>query len=168
MIPDFIRAQETDAKESHALPSGFGMKIERTGGYLGSYSVFWIYLDGSVINGLGEAAKIPSDIVGQWLGTNTGHTGPQLAGTAVRPAIGSVCFDCFTYSISIYAKDGTRAGNYLFSAGQVEKAFPGILNRLQRLEWSPLMGEPEDPDPPRPVQKQPIKAGSEIQKPRRH
>jgi len=163
-IPLFMWAQEGEVKDSHVLPSGFAVKFERRGGYLGTYSVFWIYPDGQVINGLGETAKITSDIVEQWAGTITPPARLSLPDILKEsPMMGSLCFDCSTYQITIYDKDGTRVRGLLLSSGEVEKTFPGIVTRLQRLAWSPLMGEPDDPDLPRRVHRQPIKVGGNAQ-----
>jgi TonB family protein len=150
MIPFIMWAQEGEAKESHVLPSGFAIKLERMGGYLGSYSVFWIYPDGQVINGLGETGKIPSEIVVQWLETTTPYVTPPLSGAAKEfPMMGPICHDCSSYLITIYAKDGNRVRIFPGSNAEMTKTYPEIINRLQRLTWSPLMGEPEDPDMPR-------------------
>jgi protein TonB len=163
-IPLFMQAQEGEVKDSHVLPSGFAVKFERKGGYLGTYSVFWIYPDGQVINGLGETAKIPSDIVEQWKGTITPPARLPLPDVMKEfPMMGSVCFDCITYQITIYDRDGTRLRGFYSSSDEVDKAFPGIITRLQRLAWSPLMGEPDDPDLPRRVRRPPIKVGGNIQ-----
>jgi TonB family protein len=163
-IPLFMWAQEGEVKDSHVLPSGFAVKFERRGGYLGTYSVFWIYPDGQVINGLGETAKITSDIVEQWAGTITPPARLPLPDVLKEfPMMGSFCFDCSTYQITIYDKDGTRVRGFLSSSGEVEKTFPGIITRLQRLAWSPLMSEPDDPDLPRRVRRPPIKVGGNVQ-----
>lgn len=163
VIPFLVWAQEADVKDSHILPSGYGMKIERMGGYLGGYSVFWIYPYGQVINGRGKTAWISSDFVEQLLETNTPDVESGLAGASVPSLMGSVCFDCFTYSITIYDKEGTRVRAFLLSAGEVGKTFPGLVNQLQRLAWLPFMGEPEDPDLPRRVSRPPLKVGVSVQ-----
>jgi TonB family protein len=167
-IPLFMRAQEGEVKDSHVLPSGFSVKFERRGGYLGTYSVFWIYPDGQVINGLGETAKIPSDIVDQWAGSIAPPARlPSPDILKEFPLMGSLCFDCTTYQITIYDRDGTRLRGFYLSSGEADKTFPGIITRLQRLAWSPLMGEPDDPDLPRPVprtgRRQPINVGGNVQ-----
>jgi TonB family protein len=164
MLPLFMCAQEEEVKDTHVLPSGWAMKFERVGGYLGTYSVFWIYPDGQVINGLGETVKIPSDIVEQWIGTSTPPARLPLPDASKEfPMMGSLCFDCSTYKITIYDEDGTGVRGFLLSPGEVEKTFPGIITRLQRLAWSPLMGEPDDPDLPRRVNRQPIRVGGNVQ-----
>jgi TonB family protein len=170
MIPLLMWAQEGKVSDSHVLPSGFALKLERMGGYLGSYSVFWIYPDGQVINGLGETGKIPSEIVDKWLETTTPSITYPVSGVAKEfPTLGSMCHDCSFYLITIYDRDGNRVRGFPGSTAQVTEAFPGIISRLQRLAWSPLMGEPEDPDhpnlplPPRRSLRQPIKVGGEVQ-----
>ncbi len=164
MISSFAWAQEGAVKDSNTLPSGYAIKVERMGGYLGSYSVFWIYPDGQVINALGETGRIPSDIVENWLGTNPPIASPGLVGASVPSSIGSLCFDCSTYAITIYDNAGTRVKGFLFSSADVEKTFPKIVNRLQHLDWSPLMGEPEDPErPSRSLSRPPIKVGGNVQ-----
>jgi TonB family protein len=163
-IPPVMWAQEGEVRDSHVLPSGFTVKFERRGGYLGTYSVFWIYPDGQVINGLGETVKIPSDIVEQWVGTiSPPDRLPLPYGLKEFPMMGSLCFDCSTYQITIYDKNGTRVRGFFLSSGEVEKTFPGIITRLQRGIWSPLMREPDDPDLPRRVRRPPIKVGGNVQ-----
>ena len=65
--------------------------------------------------------------------------------------------------MTIYDKVGTRVTGFLLPSDDVDKTFPGILTRLQRLAWSPLMGEPDDPDLPKRVRRQPIKVGGNVQ-----
>jgi TonB family protein len=162
MIPLFMWAQEGAVKDTHVLPSGWTMKFERVGGYLGTYSVFWIYPDGQVINALGETGKIPSDIVEQWLKTSKTHEGLSSAWKDISK-MPPLCSDCNTYQMTIYDKDGTRVTGILLPSDDVDKTFPGIITRLQRLAWSPLMDEPDDPDLPRHVRRQPIVVGGNIQ-----
>jgi TonB family protein len=162
MIPLFMWAQEGEVNDTHVLPSGWAMKFERVGGYLGTYSVFWIYPDGQVINALGETAKIPSDIVEQWLRTSKTHEGLSGAWKDISK-MPPLCSDCNTYQMTIYDKDGTRVTGILLPSDDVEKTFTGIITRLQRLAWSPLMGEPDDPDLPRRVSRQPIEVDGNIQ-----
>jgi TonB family protein len=142
MIPLFMRAQEANINDAHILPSGFAVKLERTGGYLGTRSVFWIYPDGQVINALGETGKIPPDIVAQWLKTIMPAPAARRSPDVLKefPTMGSVCFDCSFYQITIYDKDGIRA--FHGSSDEVTKIFPGIIKQLQHLAWLPLMGEP--------------------------
>jgi TonB family protein len=47
---------------------------------------------------------------------------------------------------------------------EVTKTFPDLIKRLQHASWSPLMGEPEDPNLPKPVPRPPIKVGGNILK----
>jgi TonB family protein len=65
--------------------------------------------------------------------------------------------------MTIYDKDGTRITGFLLPSDEVDKTFPGIIAQLQHLAWSPLMGEPDDPDRPRRVRRQPIKVGGNVQ-----
>jgi TonB family protein len=163
MIPLFMWAQEGEVKDTHVLPSGWAMKFERVGGYLGTYSVFWVYPDGQVINALGETGKIPSDIVEQWLKaskTRVGFSGAWKDFSKMPP----LCSDCNTYQMTIYDRDGTRTTGFLLTSDGAENTFPGIIRRLRSLSWSPLMGEPEDPDLPKPMPRQPIKVGGSVQK----
>ena len=141
-IPLFVRAQELNPKDAHILPSGFAMKLERMGGYLGTQSVFWIYPDGQVINALGEVGKISPDKVGLWLKTIMPTPAARRLPDVLKefPTMGSVCFDCYFYQITIYDKDAIRA--FHGSSDEVTKTFPGIIKQLQSLAWSPLMGEP--------------------------
>jgi TonB family protein len=164
VIPLFMWAQEGEVKDTHGLPSGWAMKFERAGGYLGTDSVFWIYPDGQVINTLGETIRIPSNIVEQWVGDNLPPAGlPSPDVLKEFPMMESLCFDCSTYQITIFDIDGTRVRHFLLSASDVEKTFPGIITRLQSISWSPLMGEPNDTDLPRRVHRQPIKVGENVQ-----
>ena len=162
MMPLLMWAQEGEAKDIHVLPSGWAMKFERVGGYLGTYSVFWIYPDGQVINALGETGKIPSDIVEQWLKTSKTHVGLSGAWKDFSK-MPPLCSGCNTYHMTIYDKDGTRVTDFLLHSDEAEKTFPGIIKRLQNPAWSPLMGEPEDPDLPKPMPRPPIKVGSNVQ-----
>jgi TonB family protein len=164
VIPLFMWAQEGKLQDSHVLPSGWVMKFERMSGYLGTYSVFWIYPDGQVINELGESIKLPSNIVEQWVGTIPPPARPPFPDVLKEfPMMGSLCFDCSTYQITIFDMDGTRVRGFLLSSSDVEKTFPGLITRLQRLSWLPLMGEPNDPDLPKRVHRQPIRVGESVQ-----
>jgi len=162
MIPIFMWAQEVEVNDTHVLPSEWAMKFERMGGYLGTHSVFWIYPDGQVINALGETGKIASDIVEQWLKTSKTHEGLSDEWKDISKML-PLCSDCYTYRMTIYDKDGTRVTGFLLPWDSVDKTFPGIISLLQRLAWSPLMGEPDDPDLLRRVRRQPIKVGENIQ-----
>jgi TonB family protein len=170
----FVLAQEGEVKGANDLPSGFVIKLERMGGYLGTYSSFWIYPSGQVINALGETSKIPPDIVEKWLKAipppaNPPSSGaPEKNGSEFSPVtgaaqkvpslIGLVCFDCMVYTATIHGESGTRA--FMMSASEAEKTFPRMLNQLQHLVWSPLMSPPGEIHS---SQRQPIKVGGNIQ-----
>jgi len=163
-IPFLLLAQEGEAKDSHVLPSGYVMKFVRAGGYGGVYHTFWIYPDGRVINHLGKTARIPPDTVTQWLKTIIPQEGLPFSNSLAshpssNPLMGSSCFDCMFYQVTTY-NNGTISCR-LFGAGQ---AFSEISGQLWPLRWSPLMGEPEDPEePPRStVGRNPIKLGGNI------
>ena len=153
MIPLFMWAQEGEVKDSHVLPSGFVMKFERMGGYSRANRIFWIYPDGRVINGRGETAKIPSDTVTQWLKIINPYSRPILSDRLMNLPLPS------PYEITIYS-NGTRS----LSFGP-QPILSEISDRLWRLVWAPLMGEPKDPDPD-PHDRRlrlPIKVGGNVQ-----
>jgi hypothetical protein len=132
-IPFSLWAQEGGVKDSNVLPSNYVIKFERMGGYLGSFSVFWIYPDGQTINALGETGKLSPKSVKQW--TETAALPPVRT-----PADSSMCSDCSFYSVSLYQETGARY--FLLSPSEVDKYFPGIIKNLQSLKWKPLMRPP--------------------------
>jgi TonB family protein len=159
MFSLFLWAQEGELKDTHVLPSGFVMKFERIGGStwqtFGVYDSFWIYPDGKAINKLGKTAEIPSDVVRQWLKTITPHARidpllpmppPYDPRYGPRPS----CPDCFEYLITIYDKDriGTpvpephRRLDPLIDSDGRPNTVSEIVDWLQSLVWSPLMGAP--------------------------
>jgi TonB family protein len=159
MFSLFSLAQEGELKDTHVLPSGFVMKFERIGGStwqtFGVYDSFWIYPDGKVINKLGKTAEIPPDVVKQWLKTITPHINrdlplPQRPPYDPRFAPRPSCPDCFEYLVTIYDKDriGTpvpelnRRFDPLLDSDGRPNTVSEIVDWLQSLVWSPLMGAP--------------------------
>jgi TonB family protein len=167
LMPFVLWAQDAAVKDIHVLPSGFVMKFTRMGGYAGVYDAFWIYPDGRVINTLGKTAKIPPEIVGQWLKTIAPHAGTPLSDALADTSAELLCFDCFVYLITIYDEDGTKTLKFsgpLKGSDDVAKTFSGIRDRLQGLVWSPLMGAPIDAEErSRIIKRQPIKIIGNIQ-----
>lgn len=134
MAPFMALAQETRMKDPHPIPSGYVMRFERTGGYAGVHDSFWIYPDGQVINAAGKKAKIPPDIVTEWLKSLTpAAASDAFSGFPPR----RLCMDCFAYRITIYDRDETRilqlSDPLKNDPDAATKSFVGIRDRLSRL-----------------------------------
>jgi len=118
-------------------PSGYVMKLERSGGYLGRHDKFWIYPDGRVLNSVGETTWIPSESVKKWLDI--------ILPVAVRkieasPSIKSiVCMDCYKYRITVYEEDTARVLSFTYPLAEfldtAVEDIGSILDYLVNLPW---------------------------------
>jgi hypothetical protein len=97
---------ETPESEFDVPPSGYVIKFERRGGYLGVNDKFWIYPDGRVLNSVGKTARIPSDLVVRWMEIIPADAVPA---SKKAPLLASVSQDCYVYGITVYEKSETRA-----------------------------------------------------------
>lgn len=133
---EIMIVQEGRPNASLSVPSGYVMKFERTGGYLGVCDSFWIYPDGRIINDLGKTAKIPPAAVKEWAKSVPPVT---PSGVAFEVKAEVACMDCFEYRVTIYDKDGTRTLTST-NQGQVDPktvatVIMGIRDRLLHLKW---------------------------------
>lgn len=85
-------------------PSGYVIKFERKGGYFGWQDTFWIYPDGRVVNTSGKTARIPSELVRQWMQITEPDEVPV---DKKKPSMLSVSMDCYIYRITVYAEGET-------------------------------------------------------------
>ena len=129
-------AQEGTVKEPQSPPSGYVMKFERMGGYLGVHDELWIYPDGKVVSAAGKRAKIGPEAVQGWMKNFLPVAVPHSSADFPPQ---SLCMDCLTYRITIYDKGAIR----VFARGEafsnvseaVELNFADMRNQLNNVMW---------------------------------
>jgi hypothetical protein len=136
MLSFIAWAQEGTLKEPKSSASGYAMKYERMGGYLGVHDELWIYPDGNVISAAGKRAKVRPEAVQTWMKNFLPLAVPHSS-AAFPPQ--SLCMDCLTYRITIYDKGAIRIyarGDIFGSASEaVELNFADMRSQLNNLMW---------------------------------
>jgi hypothetical protein len=118
-------------------PSGYVMKLERSGGYLGRHDKFLVYPDGRVLNSLGKTAWIPSESVAKWLDVILPVAVRKIqAPSSVKPL---VCMDCYKYRITVYEEDTARVLSFTHPLAEfLDTALEdigSIFDYLSNLPW---------------------------------
>jgi hypothetical protein len=116
--------------------SGYVMKLERTGGYLGRHDAFWIYPDGKILNSVRQTAWIPPESINKWMGIILPVAAPKIK---TNPSFPSLCMDCYAYRITVYDEGKARVLSFVYPFVVYEnlsvKDIGRIYNTLVNVSW---------------------------------